>query len=226
MEFTEKAYALEPDNFWAKGYLAWLVILVNGDTERAETLMVGGQHTNDISTLLIYWPVKMLAGRFDSALEVANSWSDAWEMDVKAINLRESLIAMALNAMGRFDEAKENARIALNRLELIKQQGIDDFRVWTSELEAYAILGDRQKVSDLAAKIMTLKPADAVEDFNIRYRFAQSYAYAGMPDECIATLDTLLSGISAISVPWVELDPAFNGIRNQPEFIAMLEKHR
>ena len=47
-----------------------------------------------------------------------------------------------------------------------------------------------------------------------------------MPEESIATLDTLLSGISAISVPWVEHDPAFNGIRNTPEFIALLEKHR
>jgi tetratricopeptide (TPR) repeat protein len=199
---------------------------MNGDTDRAETLMVGGQHTDDPTNLLNFWVIKMVAGRFETALETAKNWSGDWEMNVKNISLRESLVAMSLNAQGRFDEAKENARIALDRLEQIKQQGIDDFRVWTSELEAHAILGDKQKVADLAEKIMNLKPADAVEDFNIRYRFAQSYAYAGMPNECIAALDTLLSGISAISVPWVEHDPAFNSIRNTPEFIALLEKHR
>jgi TolB-like protein/Flp pilus assembly protein TadD len=226
LEVTEKAYALEPDNFWTKSYLALLLINTSGDIGRAETLMVGGQYTDDPTNLFNFWLIKMLAGRFETALETANNWSGDWEMNVKTISLRESLIAMSLNAQGRFDEAKENARIALDRLEQIKQQGIDDFRVWTSELEAYAIIGDRQKVAELAAKIMALKPVDAVEDFNIRYRFAQSYAYAGMLNECIATLDTLLSGISAISVPWVEHDPAFNSIRNTPEFIALLEKHR
>ena len=226
LEVTEKAYTLEPNNFWNKSYLALLLIEIHGDTDRAETLIVGGQHTNDVSTLNAYWLIKMFAGQFETALETAKNWSRDWEMGVKVISLRESLIALTLNAMGRFDEAKENARSALDRLEQIKQQGIDDFRVWASELEAYAILGDKHKVSELAEKIINSKPVDAVEDFNIRYRFAQSYAIAGMPEESITTLDALLSGISAISVPWVEHDPAFNSIRNTPEFIALLEKHR
>jgi len=120
----------------------------------------------------------------------------------------------------------ENAQEALNRLAQMKQQGLNDHRVAAAELDAYAILGDQQKVSELVEKVMTTKPADAVEDFNTRYRIAKNYAYAGMPAESITTLDALLSGIGPISVPWVELDPAFNGIRNQPEFIALLEKHR
>ena len=93
-------------------------------------------------------------------------------------------------------------------------------------MEAYGILGDRQMVSDLVTRIMSSKPADAVEDMNFKYRFAQSYAQAGMLAESIETLDSLLSGISAISVPWLELDPEFDGIRNTPEFTALLEKHR
>ncbi|MCW8925065.1 MAG: tetratricopeptide repeat protein [Xanthomonadales bacterium] len=226
LELTEKAYKLEPDNYWPKSYLAVLEVVVNGDTDRADTLMVGGQHTNDIQFLTIYWQVQMLSGRFESALDIAQNWKQNWEMDVKAFSLRESYIALSLNALGRHEEAKQNARIALQRLAQMKRQGIDDFRVWTSELEAHAILGDTQQVSELAEKIMALKPADAVEDFNIRYRFAQSYAIAGMLDECIATLDTLLSGISFVSVPWLEHDPAFNSIRSAGEFIALLERHR
>ncbi len=226
LELTEKAYKLEPDNYWPKSYLAFLEIVVNGDTDRAETLMVGGQHTNDIQFLSTYWLVQMLAGHFDSALDIAQNWKQNWEMDVKAISLRESRIAFSLDALGRNEEARQNARIALQRLAQIKRQGIDDFRVWTSELEAHAILGDTQRVTELAEKILALKPADAVEDFNIRFRFAQSYAIAGMLGECIATLDTLLSGTSSVSVPWLEHDPAFNGIRSEGEFIALLERHR
>ena len=222
----EAAYKLEPDSYWAKSYLAELILTVNGDTDRASTLMVGAQHTNDMGFLHRYWYVQMVTGHFDAALDIAQKWSADWEIDVVSIKLRENLIAMSMQALGRNAEAMVNAQEALNRLAQKKLQGLDDHRIAAAELEAYAILGDQQKVAELVERVLTTKPADAVEDFNIRYRIAQNYAYAGMPVESIATLDALLSGISAISVPWLELDPAFNRIRNDPEFIALLERHR
>ena len=226
LSLIEEAYKMQPDSYWSKSYLADIVLKLNGDTDRASTLMVGAQHTNDIAFLFPYWNIQMLMGNFDSALEIAQKWSVGWETDVKSINLRESLIAITMKALGRDAEAFDNAHKVIARLEQKKQQGLDDFRVTAAEIEAYAILGDTQKVSELVEKVMSSKPADAVEDFNIRYRIAKNFAYAGMPDESITTLDALLSGISAVSVPWLELDPAFNNIRNNPKFIAMLERHR
>jgi len=226
LDLIEAAYKLEPDNYWAKSYLANLALVMNGDTERAATLMVGAQHTNDMAFLFPYWLIQMMTGHFDAALDIAQKWSPDWEIDVKNINLREGLIAISMNALGRNAEARVSAQEAINRLAQMKQQGLDDHRVATAELEAYAILGDQQKVSELVEKVFTTKPADAIEDFNTRYRIAQSYAYAGMPAESIATLDALLTGISGFSVPWVELDPAFNSIRKEPAFITLLEKHR
>ena len=73
---------------------------------------------------------------------------------------------------------------------------------------------------------MSSKPADAVEDLNFKYQFARNYAYAGMLEKSITTLDLLLSGISTVTVKWVELDPAFNGIRHEPEFTKLMERHR
>jgi len=226
LELIEAAYKLDPDNYWAKSYLSDLALVVNGDTNRAATLMVGAQYTNDMAFLLPYWVTQMMTGHFDAALDIAQEWSADWEIDVKTIDLRETLIAKTLKALGRDAEATENAQEALNRLAEMKKQGLDDHRVALAELEAYAILGDQQKVSELVEKVLSTKPADAIEDFNTRYRIAKCYAYAGMPGESIATLDALLSGISGISVPYVELDPAFNSIRNEPGFIALLERHR
>jgi TolB-like protein/Tfp pilus assembly protein PilF len=226
MEWTEAAYELEPDSFWAKTYLAALELIANGNTERAANLVVGAQFANDWGFIHTAWEVHMLTGRFDSALELAQSWSDKWLADVSRTFLREIMIAQAMKALGRDTEALDSAREALNRLAQIKQNGLDDYRVANTELEAHAILGDRVKVAELVKQVLSTKPADAVEDFKIKYRFAQSYAYAGMPDEAIATLAGLLSGYSNISVHWLQLDPAFNGIRNHPGFIALLEKHR
>ena len=226
LALTEKAYALEPDNYWTKTYLAHMVLIVNGDTDRAATLVVGAQHTKDQGFMYSYWQVQMLTGQLDSALEIAQGWSDDWEIDVKSIILRENLLARTMKALGRDADAVEYAREALSRLAMKKQQGLDDHRVSAAELEAFGIMGDQQRVSELVDIVLTSKPADAVEDFNFKYMFAQSYASAGMPDKSIATLETLLSGISGISVPYLELDPAFNSIRNTPEFITLLEKHR
>ena len=226
LALTEKAYALEPDNYWTKTYLADMVLIVNGDTDRAATLVVGAQHTKDQGFMYSYWQVQMLTGQLDSALEIAQGWSDDWEIDVKSIILRENLLARTMKALGRDADAVEYAREALSRLVMKKRQGLDDHRVSAAELEAFGIMGDQQRVSELVDIVLTSKPADAVEDFNFKYMFAQSYASAGMPDKSIATLETLLSGISGISVPYLELDPAFNSIRNTPEFITLLEKHR
>ena len=226
LALTEKAYALEPDNYWTKTYLAHMVLIVNGDTDRAATLVVGAQHTKDQGFMYSYWQVQMLTGQLDSALEVAQGWSHDWEIDVKSIILRENLLARTMKALGRDADAVEYAREALSRLAMKKQQGLDDHRVSAAELEAFGIMGDQQRVSELVDIVLTSKPADAVEDFNFKYMFAQSYASAGMPDKSIATLGALLSGISGISVPYLELDPAFNSIRNTPEFITLLEQHR
>jgi len=226
LKLIEAAYELEPDSYWAKSYLSTMMLVINGDTQRAATLMVGAQNTNDIVFVTPYWTIQMMTGHFDSALDIAQKWSTGWEVESRYINLRESLIAISMRALKRDAEAMEYAHKALARLAKMKQQGLDDYRLAAAELEIYAILGDQQKVSALVDKVLSIKPADAVEDYLIKYRIAQSYAYVSMLDESIATLDALLSGISLFSATWVELDPAFKDIRNEPGFIALLEKHR
>lgn len=226
LTITEQAYQIEPDSFWAKTYLAYMVLTTHGDTERALSLVVGAQHTNDPNHLNIYWIVQMLAGRFETAAEFARTEIKDWEIGLQYIHLRESYIAQALLAMGRDDEAKVKALETLERLDELKQQGINDYRVADQAMIAYGMLGDRQKVSEMADRLFSTKPADAVEDFKFRFNIAKAYAFAGMNAESIETLDSLLSGKSEISVPWLELDPAFNRMRNYPEFIALLERHR
>ena len=226
LTITEQAYEIDPDSFWAKSYLATMVTLVNGDLDRATTLLIGAQHSEETTHANIYWENEMLSRRFETALSFAQTWNTKWEVGLQFIQLREIYVAMTLKAMARDIEASEMAQEALKRLDNMKQEGIDDYRVSSQELTAYSILGDKQKVSELIEEIVSTKPADAVEDIRFKYLFAQSYAIAGMDDESIAMLDLLFSGPSTQSIPWVKLDPVFDSIRNEPEFIALLERHR
>ena len=226
LKLVQKAYELEPDSYWAKWYLAEMLILVEGDIDRAVTLMIGAQHTNEETFVYPFWKTQMLSQNFDSALQIAQSWSADWEITLHVFTLREQLLAETLRAMGRETEANENARKALQRLTLLKESYPGDFRFSIAEMQAFGILGDTDKVSELINIYMSSKPSDAVEDIKTKYRIARSYAYAGMLNECVALLESLLSGYSSITVPWLELDPAFNGIRNEPGFVALLERHR
>jgi len=223
---TEQAYEIEPDSFWAKTSLAYMLLIVQGDTDRALTLVVGAQYTNEPNHLLAYWTVQKLSGQLEDALASAQKWPAEWEVGLFYIELREVFIAETLWAMSRYDEARETARKALDRLDQYKQQGIDDYRLSAEALTAHGILGDRQMITEMVDHVQSTKPADAVEDFKFEFQFAQAYAYAGMNAESIEILESLLSGKSEISVPWLELDPAFNRMRDEPEFIALLEKHR
>jgi len=226
MALTEKAYEVDPDSFWAKSYLANMSLQVDGDTQRAKTLVVGAQHTRDYNFLYPYWETQMLAGDFDKALELVQNWPDELEINLAFIELREILIAETLLAMGRVSDAKAKALEGLARLEKMKADGLDDFRISEQQSVAYSILGEKLRLSEAIAEVVATRPPDAVEELRFKYWFAQSYARTDMPDECISTLDSLLSGPATISVPWLDLDPAFNSVRNNPEFIAMLERHR
>jgi len=222
----EQAYAVDPDSYWAKSYLANMLLLTSGDTERATTLTIGAQHTNELTFVYSYWETNMMAGQYDAALQIAQTWPTEWEFNRENIILREHLVAETLKIMGRDTEAREEAQKALGRLDEMKRTITPDYRFLEAEHRSYAILGERQKVAELAQQYQTTKPTDAVEDIISAYRLTQSYALAGMTDECVEALERLLSGISTISITWLELDPYFNGIRSEPAFIALLERHR
>jgi tetratricopeptide (TPR) repeat protein len=223
---AEQGYKVNPDNYWGKTELATLLILQSGDTERASKLVIGAQHANEQSFTFTYWETMLMAGEFDAALQVAREYPREWEIARAEIVPREQFIADTLMAMGRKTEAQTQAKAALQSLATIKNNGIDDYRIPAAELRAEAILGNRQKLPALHQQYLEGRPKDAVQSFFTEYPIALSYSYAGMNTESIEMLDGLLSGPGNISLASVELDPRLRELREDPEFIAMLERHR
>ena len=75
-------------------------------------------------------------------------------------------------------------------------------------------------------KSLQLNPADAVSNMQIRYQLVRGLAIAGEKKRSIEMLDSLIPPPTVISVRYVEIDPAFDGIRDDQAFIAMLDRHR
>ena len=226
MAVTSKAYDVDPDSFWAKAYLARMLVLTSGDIDRANTLVIGAQHTNESNFVTSYLEITMISRQFEAALRATDSWLPEWEIALSEIILKEHYRAEILMFMDREQDARKEAQTAIKRLEEIEKQFPGDYRVLDGKLRAYAVLGDRQEVSDLYEQLWSARPVDAVRTLIDEYGAAQSFALAGMSEQCITKLDSILSGNNATSFKWVELDPYFNHIRNEPEFIAMMEQHR
>lgn len=78
----------------------------------------------------------------------------------------------------------------------------------------------------MVKKSMSSAPADELAAFQNQYIYAQIFGRAGMVSDAIEALDSIWLPPSSTSAHKVNVDPAFDGIRNHPDFVAMVEKHR
>ena len=101
-----------------------------------------------------------------------------------------------------------------------------DYRYAEAEAFLYAILAKPEKVSRLVHETLESKPADALYDGNVRYSLARSLVIAGLHQEAFEQLELMLSNPGVFRVNYILLDPAFDGVRNAPEFVALMKKYR
>ena len=75
-------------------------------------------------------------------------------------------------------------------------------------------------------KSVSSAPADSVSEFQRKRYHAQIFGMAGMAPEAAEILEALLQPPSNVSVYRIDLDPAFDEIRDDPAFVAMMERNR
>jgi hypothetical protein len=190
-------------------------------------LTIGAQHYSDEDFFDYYMQARILARRFDEALEAARNLSGSMEIQRGEIMLSEDLAAKILYFMGRKDEARQAANAALFRLKGLRAEFGEDYRIDLAEARVNSIQGaDGELIRMLVQKSMSSMPNDALQAFQFRYEYASIFAIAGLGPEAIEMLESVLVPPSETSVFIVDLDPAFDGIRDDPEFVAMLERHR
>ena len=222
----ERARELDINHFWTKDAQARLA-LVRGDIGSAVRVSTGAQHGDEVGFFESYLVARILARRFDEALEAVRGMNPEFEIQRQMIVPRELLEAEILFIKGEREQAEEAARAALFRLNTIASNLGRDYRILQAEARLGAVMGKTGEalVSDIE-QARKAAPVDAVEQFREEYQRARVLAMAGMAAECIALLDELLSGPNETPAAYIDADPVFDGIRNQTEFIEMLGTHR
>ena len=224
---VKKARTLDPDSFWGKTTQTHIVLQEYGDVQTAVQLTIGAQHSQDFDIFESFMRVRKLARRYDEALEAARNLSDELEIQRGNITLREDWAAQILHFMGRQDEARQAASAALFRLKGLSTELGEDYRIDLAEARVSAIQGAAaEKIRPLIQKSITSMPKDDLAAFEIKLECAEIFGIAGMTAEAIDILESILVPPSSSSVYTIDLDPAFDAIRGDPEFIAMMERHR
>ena len=223
----EQARAIDPDSFWRKSNQAYLELQESGNVESAIQLTIGAQHSEEFDHVEAFMITRILGRRFEEALEAARNLPDEVEIQRGLIILRENWAAEILYFMGRADDARAAASAALFRLQGLRSEFGDDYRIDLAEAKISAINDPNpENVRNRVLKSMASRPEDKVEKIRFKLDFARIYAMAGMTAEAMEMLEPLFSPPSSTSVYTVDLDPAFDGIREDPEFIAMMKRHR
>lgn len=227
MTAVKQARVLDPDSYWGKMTEARIVLQQSGDTQAGLQLMTGAQRISDYDVFETYLLVNILARRYDDALEAARSLSTKLEIGKGLITLREDWAAQILYFMGKADEAGQAAAAALFRLKGLSAELGEDYRIDLAVARIRALQGAaRDEVRTLVEKAKSATPEDHLAEFQTRYTYAQIFAIAGMTTDAIEVLESLLPPPSNTSVFRIDLDPAFDGIRDDPEFITMMERNQ
>jgi TolB-like protein/Tfp pilus assembly protein PilF len=223
---AETSLKLDPDSYFSRHYFAVALVCATGDINRALPLIIGAQHTGLSEIVFGYIGLHLLARDFDEALEAVDQITDEMQITRAQFRLREHWTAEISQLAGRSDAARDSARSALDRLKALEAEIPRDYRYAEAEASLYAILAEPEKVSRLVQETLESKPADALHDGNVRYALARSLVIAGLHQEAFEQLELMLSKPGVFRVNHISLDPAFDAVRNEPEFVALMKKHR
>jgi adenylate cyclase len=110
---------------------------------------------------------------------------------------------------------------ALRRAERILALNPRDVRTLSLGAGGWQAVGDFPRAREWSARALEIDPADMGAIIN----GSLLYAKAGMKDEALALLERAL-GLGWGKRDWIERDPDYDSLRDDPRFLAMMARLR
>jgi TolB-like protein/Tfp pilus assembly protein PilF len=230
---VDRALQLKPEGFSLWEIKAKLAVSEKGDLSVGEKLLEKAKSipmSKEEQLKLLGGQVDflLLQRKYEEVLETAQNSSDDLFAAVPG-SLAMKYFAIGLAQKGLHDET--NARAAFLKAkniceEQLKQKPDEpDLHVHLAKLNAW--LGDRDAALSEAQRATQLRPEskDAFEGPQITGQVAEVYAILGDDDRAIELLDGLLNRPSDLTVSNLRLNPAWDPLRNDPRFQALLTKY-
>jgi adenylate cyclase len=214
---SRKALELAPELAEAHSSRGF-ALTVNGDYVGAaehfeRALVLDPQH---YETLYLYGRARLAQGEPAQAAELWARAHDAQPDEFQSAALR----SMVLNGAGDGPEAREANRLAVELIERRLDLNPDDLRALQLGPGLLIDAGRRAEGLAMADRSVALAPTDS----GVLHNAAAAYAHAGEADQALALLERRLQRTGMIYRDWMENDPDWDNVRDDPRFIAFLEK--
>ena len=217
---------LSPDDAWPYLFKAFNLWSWKGAFHETRSILKSVPANHAWEPWAWFWQ-DMFERRYREAIERLSSTPGDW-IRTKCWAMPKSLLtAFANKLLGEQEQSLRAYESAKYQLEAEVKQSPDDPRFHSSLGIAYASLGRKKEAIREGKKAVELLTVSRDAFYGLPYveDLAFIYTLVGETDAALDRLDYLLSTPSWISVCWLQIDPQWDALRNQPGFIKLLKKH-
>jgi Flp pilus assembly protein TadD len=225
-----RVIAASPQSFQARALKAFMAVLWKGDLGAAEKVFSSTPAETDPDGLMTWgraW-ILTLERKFPDALQVLERLRGETMYTTTTAPSPKALLEGMIHLL-QGDKTKAQAEFEHARLiseKLVREAPEDSARHGQHGL-ILAALGQKQEAIAEGKRAVELLPEsqDALDGPHATATLAQIYAWTGEFDEAFRLLDHLFTVPSNLTVPMLKLDPAWDPLRQDPRFQALIDKY-
>jgi len=229
-KFLDNAIAASPQSFQPRALKGFMAVLWKGDLNAAEKVfssMPPEADPNGLMTWARTW-ILTLERKFPEALQVLERFRGETMYTTTTAPAPKALLQGLIHLL-QGDKTKaqpelEDARVVSEKL---LREAPDDSARHAQHGLILAALGQKQEAIAEGKRAVELLPEsqDALDGPRATADLAQIYAWTGEFDEAFRLLDHLFAVPSNLTVPMLKLDPAWDPLRQDPRYQALIDKY-
>jgi serine/threonine-protein kinase len=226
----DRAIAAAPQAFGPVGFKAYLAVLSKGDLTLAEKQLSSIAAEGDSNGIVTWarWWLLMFQRNFPEALAVAEKFPGEILIVETTAPVPKALLKGIIHWL---QGDKPKAQIEFEQARIISENLVreapEDPARHAQHGFILAALGRKQEAIAEGKRAVELLPEsqDAMDGPKSTASLAQIYALTGEADEALRLIDHLLQVPNGLTVPTLKLDPAWDPLRKDPRFQALIDKY-
>lgn len=206
-----------PDSNGILDLSSWVELACNRNIQKAVELARRMQPTTltEIESKFLY----LLRGDRREALGFLENLDESFLNDPVVSMIANSYRAWLLRQLG--DDTAAGGALAAAQ-QAAGRIGEISYGVQARRAFLAALAGDADTAREYGMMALDSMPADALNEYGIRYQVAMALATAGLTDEAIGQLEILQSQSGRADFGLVEIDPFFASLEADPRFARLL----
>src|SRR5438552_885907 len=227
---VDRAIAIAPQSFATVGLKGYLAVVWRGDLSEAQRQFSAIPPEVDPNGLMTWLRAGMLMWqrKFPEALAVVQKFPGEILITYTTAPAPRAFLEGTIHF---FQGDKSRAQIEFEKARVVSEKLLreapEDPGRHAQHGLILAALGQKEESIKEGKKAVELLPEsrDAFDGPQSTAALAQIYAWTGELDEAFRLLDHLLTVPNGVAVPIFKLDPAWDPLRKDPRFQALIEKY-